>query len=49
MSTTQSSQQAPTDDIVALLTVIAKKQPVFTTCFVCLALYGLSMMFFFNR
>jgi hypothetical protein len=34
---------------MSLLLMLAKKQPVFTTCFVCLALYGLSMMFFLNR
>lgn len=32
-----------------ILTLLIKKQPVFATCFVALAIYGFSMIMFFQR
>ena len=37
------------DDSMEAIKLLVNNHPVFSLCFVCLALYGVSMMLFYTR
>lgn len=47
MSKASGKAEMPDVDAIDAIKMLLYKHPVYTLCFVCLALYGLSMMLFF--
>jgi len=46
---TKTIKSAEDLDVMDVVKMLLNKYPVYTMCFVCLALYGLSMILFFQR
>ena len=46
---TKTIKSADDLDVMDVVKMLLNKYPVYTMCFVCLALYGLSMILFFQR
>jgi hypothetical protein len=45
----QGKEKKELDSSMDAIQILLKKNPVFSLCFVCLALYGVSMIVFYSR